>query len=194
LPLAIKCMNLLALEYGYKPIEASEARKMFRDKSMRDIIHDFGLKFYQLPRYVIKAKKIFNENLSEVNIFPDIKEMLKALVEKYKIFIITSNAQETVMFALDKAGIRTYIKEIYSNSSIFGKHVVIKDFLKNHKLSADEIIYIGDEIRDIEACKKIGVKMIAVTWGYNSRSALEQSKPDYLVDSCDEIRKLLGTL
>lgn len=33
-------------------------------------------------------------------------------------------------------------------------------------------MYIGDETRDIEAVKECGIKVVAVTWGYNARQPL----------------------
>ena len=36
--------------------------------------------------------------------------------------------------------------------------------------------YVCDEIRDIEAARKSKIKSIAVTWGYNSKEALEKEK------------------
>jgi phosphoglycolate phosphatase len=195
LPLAIKCINQLASEYGYKPFENEEAIPKFRNKSMKEIISkDLGLKFYQLPNYAIKAKKIFNQNLNEVTIFNGLKEVAQSLAKKYELAIISSNSQEAIKQTLEKAGIAPSIKYLHSDSSIFGKHAVIKRFLKAHHLEPDEIIYIGDEIRDIDACKKIGVKIISVTWGYNSKNALENAKPDYLIDSCTQIQNIMESI
>jgi phosphoglycolate phosphatase len=191
-PLAIQCINVLAHEYGYKVIDDNEAHTTLRDKSMYDIIRDrLGLSMYQLPLYTHKVKKIFAERLPTIEIFNGIKELLDSLATTYDIAIITSNMQEVVMSALARAQI-TCVKEIDSDSSLFGKHVVIKRFLKEHKLSPSELIYVGDEIRDIEACKKIGVKIVAVTWGYNSLSALCNARPDYLAHSCKKVADILG--
>ncbi|MFA6263168.1 MAG: HAD hydrolase-like protein [Candidatus Babeliales bacterium] len=186
-PLAIRCLNALASEYGYKPIDAEESQTTLRDKNMRDIIRDrLGLSFYQLPLFIYKIKKMFSGKLPAVEVFSGIKDLLMSLAATYDIAIVTSNMQEVVKTTLARAQI-TCVKEIYSGSSLFGKHVVIKRFLKNHHLKPNEILYVGDEVRDIEACKRIGVKVIAVTWGYNSLCALKNAKPDYVAHSCNEI-------
>ena len=46
----------------------------------------------------------------------------------------------------------------------------------------DEVVYVGDEVRDIKAAKRAGMKIIAASWGYNEREALEKYKPDLIVD------------
>jgi phosphoglycolate phosphatase-like HAD superfamily hydrolase len=59
------------------------------------------------------------------------------------------------------------------------------------KLKPREILFIGDEIRDIDAAQETGVHIAAVTWGYNSRTALESAAPDHILDSPEEITELL---
>jgi phosphoglycolate phosphatase len=49
---------------------------------------------------------------------------------------------------------------------------------------------IGDEVRDIAAARKAGIAIAAVTWGYNSRAALERAHPDYLVTRPAELLQL----
>lgn len=191
LPLAIKCINSLAPEYGYNATNDPEIIEMLREKGMHEIVKMLGLWFWQLPVYATKAKNFFKENLKDITVFDGVKDMIKVLATKYEIAIITSNSKDTVKRVLDTAEI-VDVKNIYADSSIFGKHAVIKRFLKNNKLEPCQVIYVGDEIRDVEACKKIGVKIVAVTWGYNSKNALTLSKPDYLADSCQDIVKIIS--
>ena len=37
----------------------------------------------------------------------------------------------------------------------------------------EDVVYVGDETRDIVAARKLGIRVAAVTWGYNSSEALE---------------------
>ncbi|HEU4679284.1 MAG TPA: HAD hydrolase-like protein, partial [Terrimicrobiaceae bacterium] len=61
---------------------------------------------------------------------------------------------------------------------------------KQH-VSAAEILFVGDETRDIEACQKVGVRIVAVTWGYNSRRSLVAMKPDFIFDDPKELVALM---
>ena len=71
---------------------------------------------------------------------------------------------------------------VYSESSLFGKHVVLKRMCSKQNIDPLEVVYVGDEDRDIIAAKKVKIKIIAVTWGFNSKAKLSKEKPDYLVD------------
>jgi HAD-hyrolase-like len=55
-----------------------------------------------------------------------------------------------------------------------------------------DILFVGDETRDIEACQKVGIRIAAVTWGYNSRRSLVAMKPDFVFDDPQELVSLLA--
>jgi phosphoglycolate phosphatase-like HAD superfamily hydrolase len=50
-------------------------------------------------------------------------------------------------------------------------------------------MYIGDETRDIEAAKKIGIGVVAVTWGYQAGDILKAASPDALVEHPGDLVK-----
>jgi phosphoglycolate phosphatase len=53
------------------------------------------------------------------------------------------------------------------------------------------VIYVGDETRDVEACKKVGIKIIGVTWGLHTPKALKKAGADYIINKPDEFHKIL---
>ena len=75
---------------------------------------------------------------------------------------MTSNSKENVKVFLKKNNLDLFGKN-YLESNVFGKHRLIKKFIKINNLKKDNLIYVDDETRDIEACKKIGLKIVAVT-------------------------------
>lgn len=184
----VEAVNELAPKYSYKPIENAE---VFRGKEIRDLIKEYagGVKFYEMPFYIHEIKKLIREKAQKASAFENIKTLIDALSQKYKIAIISSNSEENIRPFLEKEKIN--VDSIYSDDSIFGKHKVINNFLKDNNLKPEEIIYIGDEIRDIQACKKSNVKIIAVTWGFSSKELLEKEKPDFIVDNVLDILNIL---
>jgi phosphoglycolate phosphatase len=185
LPIVVKAVNVLAKKYGHAEIK--NVSKL-RNKSLRIIIRqDFHLSMFDVPKYAREVKLLIRKDMKKVRIFPEIKVILKKISKQYQIGILTSNSEETVRSVLKNE----HFDFIFSNSSIFGKAIVLKRLLKEHNLNKDEIIYVGDETRDIEACKKIGVKCIAVTWGYNSENILKSFKPDFLARNTKELLNIL---
>ena len=81
----------------------------------------------------------------------------------------------------------------YIGHGIFGKDKAIKEVIKKYKFTANELIYIGDETRDIEAAKKSKVKVIAVGWGFNSPEVLIAHQPDFFVETPRELVEAIIT-
>jgi len=57
-----------------------------------------------------------------------------------------------------------------------------------------ETLLVGDSHFDVDAGKAAGVSVCAVSWGFDSRAALEEKRPDFLVDGAAELAELLARL
>ena len=78
--------------------------------------------------------------------------------------------------------------------TIFGKTTIINNVLKQKQLDPTTVIYVGDETRDIEASKKANIKVIAVTWGFNSPEALAKQEPYILINHPQELPEVIRVL
>jgi phosphoglycolate phosphatase-like HAD superfamily hydrolase len=78
------------------------------------------------------------------------------------------------------------------SSKLLGKARMIRSVIRRQHVRAAEILFVGDETRDIEACQKVGVRIVAVTWGYNSRRSIVAMKPDFIFDDSKELVALLA--
>lgn len=52
-------------------------------------------------------------------------------------------------------------------------------------------VMIGDSTMDLETGARAGMHTIAVTWGYHDAGVLVGARPDVLVDSIDELERML---
>ncbi|HVJ94460.1 MAG TPA: HAD family hydrolase [Labilithrix sp.] len=60
--------------------------------------------------------------------------------------------------------------------------------------SGSRAIMIGDTPGDIMAARKVGVRAIAVTWGYERTSTLADSQPDALVDDVPSLLAAISSV
>ncbi len=65
-------------------------------------------------------------------------------------------------------------------------------FMDKFKVSAEEVVYIGDSDVDMEFGKNSGVDTIGVSWGFRGREELVNAGGKYVVDTCREIEEILG--
>ena len=53
--------------------------------------------------------------------------------------------------------------------------------MRQYHCSKSDAIYIGDEIRDIQAARSISIRIVSVGWGFNAPIALINKQPDLLI-------------
>ncbi len=63
---------------------------------------------------------------------------------------------------------------IVAKGSVYDKENEIKNLLKNFSFDKEETAYVGDMSYDIKVGKKVGVKTIAVCWGYENEKKLQR--------------------
>jgi phosphoglycolate phosphatase-like HAD superfamily hydrolase len=64
---------------------------------------------------------------------------------------------------------------------MFGKESKMRKIIKKDKLELEDVLYVGDEIRDIHAAKNTGIDIASVAWGYNTVESLKKHKPEYII-------------
>ncbi|HEY9832550.1 MAG TPA: HAD-IA family hydrolase [Stenomitos sp.] len=186
--------NRLALEFGYPPTTPEELPKL-RNLSSKDIISTSGVPLFKIPFFLNKVREYLHQEILNLQTINGIQEALIQLKhEGYCLGILTSNSEENVNLFLKKHGMQDLFDFIYSETSLFSKDKSLRQLIKKNNFSVDEIIYVGDETRDIEASKKIHIKVIAVTWGFNSREILAKHNPDFLIQKPSELIEVLGSL
>lgn len=69
---------------------------------------------------------------------------------------------------------------------------MINRFARKHNVKKDRILYVGDELRDIEACKRAGVTVVWVDWGLDLPETVRGANPEYMVSKPEEIYKIIN--
>lgn len=57
--------------------------------------------------------------------------------------------------------------------------------------ASTDVVMVGDRRHDVEGALAAGVTGVGVTWGYGSRAELEASGAAHVVDTVDDLRRLL---
>lgn len=119
---------------------------------------------------------------------PELFTKLKKI--EIAVGIVTSNSTENVEIFLQQNGIQE-VDFIHSEKNMFGKAKVLRRVIRQQKIGNQECMYVGDEVRDVEAAHQAGIGCIAVTWGFNTAERLQQARPDFIVHKPEEIAAIL---
>ncbi|MEI7682972.1 MAG: HAD-IA family hydrolase [Candidatus Saccharibacteria bacterium] len=188
LPVVVRIANQVVPQLNIDDHELAKIREM----PAREIIKYSGIPNWQLLRLIIKGKKIMAQHLDELKLFKGIDAVIVDLHKKdFKLSVVSSNSEENIRKVLKSEGVEEYFTGVYGNVGLFSKARVFKTVLKDMHISASQAIYVGDEVRDIEAARKIPIDVISVTWGYNGEQILKKYKPTYLAKTLQQLQTVL---
>ena len=153
---------------GHEILTVEGLQKEF-GKPMEAIAESLFPELPEKERMELLGKMMVYENelvaVGPCVIYDGVPETIKALSEKYPLYIV-SNCQDGYIEAfLKNSGLGEYFKDFTCpayTGRLKGENIRI--IMERNGL--DEAVYIGDTQGDANACKKAGVPMIFATYGF----------------------------
>lgn len=186
-------LNQLADEFGFHRLKVEDIP---RSRAMRvgEFLSFLGVPKTRIPQIAKRGSSELGKRIHEIALFSGLKELLTVLHQRgYRLGIITSNTEENVRAFLRNHQIEMF-ELIRCSSKLLGKARMIRSALRQAGISKHEALYIGDEVRDIEACQKVGIRIAAVIWGYSSTESLAGQNPDALLSSPEQLWNVLAAM
>lgn len=127
--------------------------------------------------------------------YPGITELLEYLQEKNIQIAVASNKYQTATQKL----VAHYFPTIHF-TAIFGQRkgidakpdpTIVFDILKLAKVEKENVLYVGDSGVDMQTAANAGITACGVTWGFRPRTELEAFAPAHIVDTTEDIKKLV---
>jgi phosphoglycolate phosphatase len=121
--------------------------------------------------------------------------------------ILSSNSEHNIRRTLRAHGAEGHFAFVVGYPRLFGKGKALRRVVRAEgggsfwrklrelpragRLDGGEVLYVGDEVRDIDAARKAGVRVAAVTWGFHTAEFLRSGKPDFVVNDARELLELV---
>jgi phosphoglycolate phosphatase len=166
-----------------------EAKK----KPLKSRILEQGIPFYLLPKLMSEAQSKVLSYIDQAKPFEGIKDVIKELAKTKNLIIVSSNRKKVIKTFLKQHHLK-YFSHIYGGAALFGKAAVIKKAIRKMKVKHQDVCYVGDETRDIEACKTIKVDIISASWGFEDEMLLQSYNQHYTASKPSDILKYVTTL
>lgn len=188
-PLGLAIFNEVAAQRGLLPVVDPDAA---REMTAMQLMRKHGVSWWRLPGLATQMKNLARARIASVKIFPEIPRILRKLSHLgYRNGIVSSNNVETIQASLQQHHLTEPFEFVLSCKNLFGKGKRLRSLLKELRLQPDQVIYIGDEVRDIEAARQARIDVAAVTWGLNSASLLARYSPTYLIQQPADLLAVL---
>lgn len=183
--------NGVARRHGFRELDAAEMAQL-RGRSNREIMQRLRVSPWKLPFIAAHVRKLAAEAAPSISLFPGVGEMLRRLAGRgVKLAIVSSNSEATVRKVLgpELAGLVTHYG---CGASVFGKAAKFREVIRKAGVAEADVLSVGDEVRDIEAARKVRLAAGAVTWGYATAEILRAQRPSALFETTDDVLREAG--
>jgi len=192
--LAFDILNSVAPEFGIRPITREEIPALKKMSAWQLLRQRSGIPLwnvFKIRRLERRVRAEFLNRADDIHLFSGIPEMMRnARAAGYELGVVSSNAPGIVREVLAREGVE--VNFVHAGSRFFGKAGAIRAACAAYDVDRSHAVYVGDELRDIAACKKARIDMVAVGWGFNAADAL-QGAGAKVAKTPQELLGILGT-
>jgi phosphoglycolate phosphatase len=189
----LEIVNQLAGEFGFRRLEGDDIAKA-RNMRTAELLNFLKVPTRKLRKISARGTGELRCRMHEIQPLPGVPDLIRELHARgYQLGIVTSNTAENVRIFLGRHNLE-FFDFVRSSSKILGKAREIRKALKEAGASRHEVLFVGDETRDIEACQKVKIRIAAVEWGYNTSESLASLKPEYQFSNPGDLLNLLPAL
>ena len=183
--------DFIAAESGKGPLDADQ-KNALRGMSIASMVRTMGYNWFTGTLLFFKGRRRMHESIKNLDTFEGMPELIHKLHnEGHELFILSTNLVRNVRKFLHHHKIHKYFLEIYGGVGVFGKAPALRQLLRDQNIDISQAVYVGDELRDVESAKAIGLRAVAVTWGFASRQNLKDAKPEALADTPAQLLAIL---
>lgn len=182
----------LARRFRFRCPDAEELEEL-RHKPPREVMRILKIPGWKLVLIAVHVRK----RAAKAEAFPlfdGIPAVLEQLAAKgLKIAVVSSNSEVNVRRALGPQ-LSALVTAWSCGAGMFGKAKHFRDVLGEMRVVPARALAVGDEIRDIDAAREVGLRTAAVAWGFGMKPGLEAAMPDLCFDAVQDFHTFVESV
>jgi phosphoglycolate phosphatase-like HAD superfamily hydrolase len=179
--------QLKVFGYSYKKVDKAIDLGMSLKRTLKRLGFSFIISWFVHRRVMKEVEKEVEKvkKCKDVNSIKDIKG------EK---IVVSNSLKEFILPIIKQFKLKRCFKEFYGAEDFSDKSSFIKNYLKEKKVRKENCYYIGDRAADIKIAKKVGCKSVVIAGkcAWNSKKELLREKPDFIISSIRELKKIIA--
>jgi phosphoglycolate phosphatase len=187
---SLALFNDLAPKLGLRPLTDLEAARRTPTKTL---LKQMGVRFWRLPRVVRAFQDAAADHADELPLHAGVADLLRELhAGGHRLGVLSSNREATIRTCLRRHGVEHLFAFVVGYPKLFGKAKALRKILRHETCGRDGLLFVGDELRDLDAGRKAGVATAAVTWGFQAVELLEAAGPTAVVRTPGGLLAVVG--
>ena len=188
-PWLLGILDELAHRFKATPLDPTRLHEL-KNYPPRKIMKMHNVPVWKLPAILRFTRAKMRANSEGIIRFEGVDNLLQSLHKRnVRMALVTTNTRETVRKVLGDELFEMF--HLFEDKvSIFGKPAALNRIARKSGFEKSEMLAIGDEIRDVEAAKKVSIPFGAVAWGFTSLEALSSRFPEHVFTEVEQILDL----
>ena len=191
LPFLLSCLGELARTHSFRQ-PAPEEWPQLRAASLTGLLDSLGIPLWRVPRIARHYRRLLAQRGDQVAPFAEIPQALDRLqTSGLQLGLATSNSAAAVHQVLPQAG--HLFPDGEFDIPLLGKARRLARLIRRQGVAPADAIYVGDELRDLQAARRVGLGCAAVAWGYGCPTTLRAQRPDLFFEQPAELLRLTSS-
>lgn len=143
--------------------------------------------FYRI--YIEYQNSLLRKNDAMINMLKTLQQQSDA-----QLVIVTGRAKETLEITLPYLGLNNFFLQCYTGSEHgVNKAESMRQVLKDFDCEKEDVLYIGDTLKDIEVMKQEGYDILSASYYHDNeyQKLLEENNPGNVLNSIDSLTERL---
>jgi phosphoglycolate phosphatase len=160
---------------GIKTVDEVDL-EVARGMPTRKFLKHVGVSLWRLPRVIRAYHAAASETAHRLKLFDGVHEMLARLhASGVTLGILSSNHEDNIRACLKANDVEQFFTFVIGSPKIFGKARALRRIRRRQRVLRAEMLYVGDEARDVIAARKARIDMAAVSWGFQPETLLRET-------------------
>ncbi len=178
--------NQIAPQWNLRPVMAEDWH-ILRQSSFTKGMRTIGVKPHQLAKILNEGRRLVKSRSSDIKLFPGAAKLIKQLAgDGHDLYVLSTNDQAVINDVFKAAGIDDCIT-VLKSPRLFGKAGALRRLVRQLGVQPGDVWMVGDELRDMSAAKRVGLKSLAVTWGFQPEITLAAYQPTAIAHKLSDI-------
>ncbi|CAN5531088.1 HAD family hydrolase [soil metagenome] len=181
--------DAVAVRFGLRRASRAELEGM-RALGTREIMRALDVPMWKVPLIARHMRRRMADEIGGIALFPGVADALNLLHGRgVTLAIVSSNAEGNIRAVLGEE-LAGRIAWWGCGTALFGKAKKLREAKRACGAAPCRTMAIGDETRDIEAARAVGIASGAVLWGYAAPAALIAAGPTMVFGEVGEMASL----
>ena len=195
-----KCFEYALNHFGIEVESRAQLEQFIGPPLRKSFMEGFGFEEEQAIEAVAKYRERFGPiGMFENEVYPGMEQALQSLKEAGKVLIVaTSKPEHMAKKILAHFNLDGYFDDICGScddSNRNEKDEVIRYALEKHGITdLDDVLMVGDRKFDVIGAAKCGLKCMGVLYGFGDREELESAGAAYIVETVEEMARIIVSL